>query len=234
MHSDELSSAITLASMASESPSPVKVKSTLSQFSDLKDGNDLTVPGLQVPTNSMSNRANTLKLNDCKNEEWICDFCRSAKFSTFDEACAHEKICEYNDSARKSNEECNDEKKASELTKHYSSRMPSKERRLGQVEETFDLNSVQCFHGSAPLSVQPTDKEWLSELNCYIRSHCVEAFSAEKGKLKFEFQGSSVFLRNLRHRFYLLLSMKMMLHVQRSVGVYRLVKWVFVASFVKA
>jgi hypothetical protein len=30
------------------------------------------------------------------------------------------------------------------------------------------------------LSLEESDREWLSELNCYIREHCVEVFSATK------------------------------------------------------
>ena len=178
VHSDELSSAITLASMASESPSPVKTMATLSHY-DLKDGDNLTVPCLQVPTKSLPNSSHTLKRNDCKSEEWICDFCHRAKFSSYEEACAHEEICIYNDSARKLEDNCNGEKRKSKALKvDCSSQRTLTKQASGPAG---DSNPVQWFHGSIPLSVQPTDKEWLSDLNCYIRSHCVEAFSAKEG-----------------------------------------------------
>lgn len=37
---------------------------------------------------------------------------------------------------------------------------------------------AESFSGSISLSVPESDAEWLSEVNCFVRRHCVEAFSA--------------------------------------------------------
>lgn len=79
-----------------------------------------------------------------KEDEWICDFCNSASFTCFKEACAHEEIC-----------------------KHSFDK-----------ETRDEAPDVTWYSGSIPLCVPTSDSEWLSTTNCYVRQHCVEAFSA--------------------------------------------------------
>jgi hypothetical protein len=41
-------------------------------------------------------------------------------------------------------------------------------------------SNEQWHSGSTALAVEESDHEWLSELNCFVRSYCVEAFSASE------------------------------------------------------
>jgi hypothetical protein len=87
-------------------------------------------------------------------KQWICDFCNVAAFATYDKACVHEATCK----------------------KHCS---PSQRMRSGSVEdERMGVESDTYFKGSKSLAIPETDSEWLSELNCFVRNCCVEAFSA--------------------------------------------------------
>lgn len=87
--------------------------------------------------------------------QWICDYCNLAAFGTYDEACVHEETC-----------------------KHKSA--PSQRMRSGSVEdERMGVeNEASYFKGSKSLAMQDSDNEWLSELNCFVRNCCVEAYSA--------------------------------------------------------
>jgi hypothetical protein len=40
------------------------------------------------------------------------------------------------------------------------------------------VNQQEWYTGKMSLAVEESDREWLSEINCYVRSKCVEAFSA--------------------------------------------------------
>lgn len=79
-----------------------------------------------------------------KEDEWICDYCNSASFTCYKEACAHEEIC----------------------------------KRSLDKETRDEAPDITWCSGSIPLCVPASDSEWLSTANCYIRQHCVEAFSA--------------------------------------------------------
>lgn len=80
---------------------------------------------------------------------WICDFCNVASFATYEDACLHEKNCDHNPS------NCD-----------------------SMVVKASSLPSKTYYKGCMSLAIQDSDCEWLSELNCFIRSNCVEAFSA--------------------------------------------------------
>ena len=82
-----------------------------------------------------------------ENDQWICDFCNSASFTSFQAACDHEETCP---------------------------------RKHGHQDEKRDEapGATQWHSGSIPLAIPSADSEWLSTSNCYIRQHCVEAFSA--------------------------------------------------------
>jgi hypothetical protein len=82
-----------------------------------------------------------------KDDQWICDFCNSASFTSFQAACNHEEICS--------------------------------QKRFFQDETRDEApDAPQWRSGSISLAIPSTDSEWLSTTNCYIRQHCVEAFSA--------------------------------------------------------
>ncbi|KAL3939918.1 MAG: hypothetical protein SGBAC_005448 [Bacillariaceae sp.] len=104
---------------------------------------------------------------------WICDHCNVAAFSTYDEACSHESVCKH----RLSNNA-------------HSLRSASEDERIG-VEETAApqqskpavsatasaVSNQKFYEGSRSLAMKD-DKEWLSEINCFIRNQCIEVFSA--------------------------------------------------------
>jgi hypothetical protein len=93
-------------------------------------------------------------------KQWICDFCNVAAFATYDEACVHEGTCK---------KHCSQSQNQSQ----------SQRMRSGSVEdERMGIESDTYFKGSKSLAIQETDSEWLSELNCFVRNCCVEAFSA--------------------------------------------------------
>jgi len=45
-----------------------------------------------------------------------------------------------------------------------------------------DEDESKYFCGVIPLAVPAADPEWLSEMNCFIRGTCIEAFSADTSK----------------------------------------------------
>jgi hypothetical protein len=121
--------------------------------------------------------------------QWICDFCNVASFSSYDEACAHEQACK----TRKHmppgagftpygmHQSPYHYPTGSPHTNHMLvSRSSSGEEDYSQVETgpVAAADSDTWHSGSMSLAMGESDSEWLSELNCYIRRHCVEAFSA--------------------------------------------------------
>ena len=122
-------------------------------------------------------------------QQWACDFCNRASFSTFDEACNHEKVCNCNPEVQH---------KASPAVPHPepSSRSismtcvgstESKRSILANNKKTVsspaDEDESKFFCGTIPLAVPAADLESLSEMNCYIRKECIQAFSADTCKL---------------------------------------------------
>lgn len=97
---------------------------------------------------------------------WICDFCNSASFSTYEEACAHEDECKRVGNKTDENDE--------------QTRQPEKSVADEEIAVRDAVVSTNWFTGCVALAVDPADREWLSELNCYLRKHCIEAFSATK------------------------------------------------------
>lgn len=97
---------------------------------------------------------------------WICDFCNSASFSTYAEACAHENECQRRIKQTDS--------------KNKQTRQPEKTTANEETAVRDESASTTWFTGSVALAVESTDREWLSELNCFLRKDCIEAFSAEK------------------------------------------------------
>lgn len=85
---------------------------------------------------------------------WICDYCNDAAFATYEEACVHERSCV--------------------SIRHKQ----TKSEKEDQGEPTQDVKAREWSTGSVPLCAGAADKLWLSELNCFVRKHCVEAFAA--------------------------------------------------------
>ena len=94
---------------------------------------------------------------------WICDYCNAAAFASYHEACAHEQQCKNRTLAQ------------------VQSRQPEEknsEDNDDEIAERDEVVSTVWKSGCIALAIDATDREWLSQVNCYIRKHCIEAFSA--------------------------------------------------------
>jgi hypothetical protein len=120
--------------------------------------------------------------------QWACDFCGQMSFSTYEEACSHEKFCCYNPRAKQPNNmplfRPRLAARAVSITSsgsHGSARNVLNTR-SDSISSPADEDESKFFCGAIKLEVPTADPEWLSEMNCFIRSHCIEAFSANKGE----------------------------------------------------
>lgn len=110
---------------------------------------------------------------------WICDFCNVAAFATYQEACVHEEACRVR---------CAVPPRRSPMWHPISPNphglppprfaIPPSEEVTRRTQLLPSSNERAWVQGSTPLSIPGSDAEWLSELNCFIRSTCLEAFSA--------------------------------------------------------
>jgi hypothetical protein len=114
--------------------------------------------------------------------QWICDFCNVASFASYQEACCHEEACRVRCSVPPQRSPMwNPIPPNSYEAPPLRHTMPERE---GIVQEsdssvTTAYNQDQSWYrGSTSLSIPNSDAEWLSELNCFIRATCLEAFSA--------------------------------------------------------
>ena len=125
-------------------------------------------------------------------DKWICDYCHIAAFDTFQEASEHEAQCGIRRQgvAPKSSSVIASRMR---LGEDISEQRSSQETEREDTESDYqDINNTckdserhdesHYFSGTVPLSIPTTDSEWLSELNCYVRDKCVEAFSAKVGE----------------------------------------------------
>jgi hypothetical protein len=128
--------------------------------------------------------------------QWVCDYCNEASFDTFEAACKHEKSCSFNPSVTVSNSQMNmsmnmsggDVGQIGQSGRHVNTLGGT----LGKAQRSYGPDNVLSgrtketyFEGKISLAVASTDSDWLSETNCFVRSTCVEAFSAEEGKYSF-------------------------------------------------
>jgi len=152
------------------------------------------------------NKSQYYDRNTCHaDNKWICDYCRVAAFDTYEEACEHEKTCgmrhmqhsEYPSncvpiyvpsgatSENRSSIPIARDEEASDQRSNEESERTGAETEFHDMSiappETKEKKKGNYFSGSVSLSVPMTDSEWLSELNCYVRHNCVEAFSAKEG-----------------------------------------------------
>lgn len=122
-------------------------------------------------------------------DKWICDYCHVAAFDTFQEASDHEARCGMRHRCNTPNSSVTVTAPQLQPTK-ISERRNSQETELTETENDYQEINNNCndserhgahhyFSGTVPLSIPKTDSEWLSELNCYVRDKCVEAFSAK-------------------------------------------------------
>lgn len=123
------------------------------------------------------------------NDDWVCDYCNVAAFPTYEEACAHEEQCR----ARLASIERHHRSfppvsvQAGHVTRlppylihgatQLTARLPPYNR-LPVPSQSVDRETAKWGRGCASLALPESDADWLSGLNCFIRKHCVEAFSA--------------------------------------------------------
>ena len=141
-------------------------------------GNPLPIPSLRQPALTADRKAENT---------WICDYCNSAAFATYEDACAHEEVCKVRMANKRA--KTGGARQSSLSSSSSSSSSPSslqcrpvvgKENGAGESSESSqEQQRLAWSKGVVSLAVESTDKEWLSELNCFVRQHCVEAFSAE-------------------------------------------------------
>lgn len=127
-------------------------------------------------------------LHHPENNEWICDFCNVASFSTFEEACIHEEACRIRCTNRMPRGYPPYGLPSPSYHHPGLHQVHSLRSRSGSIEEDIHAvpqegavtpaNSDTWHSGAMSLAMGESDSEWLSELNCFIRVHCVEAFSA--------------------------------------------------------
>ena len=119
------------------------------------------------------------------NNNWACDYCGQVSFSTYNEACNHEKTCPRNPNAARPSMTLSRPRLASR-NDSMTSVMSQSSTKSVTIRETIsspaDEDESKFFCGTVKLSVPAADNEWLSEMNCYIRSECIEAFSADDGE----------------------------------------------------
>ena len=146
-------------------------------------------PGFLPPPAMMMPTSSSPSPHSSSSNQWICDFCNIASFATYEEACLHEEACSLRCSmlARPPPPP----PPPSMWHPHASHSMPMQpslrfppphEERLRQTppppQPLLSASSRTWYTGTTFLAVPESDAEWLSELNCFIRTTCVEAFSA--------------------------------------------------------
>ena len=119
---------------------------------------------------------------------WICDFCNVAAFATYEDACRHEETCKIRGTVKPLSREhhsiarmSRDGPIGSEVRLSQSSSCEEETQHVKASSSSSSSSSSsaeQWFAGSTSLSIDESDSEWLSELNCFVRKFCVEAFSA--------------------------------------------------------
>jgi hypothetical protein len=183
-----------MSNMSPMSPrSPMSPMSPMSPWSMRPPQRMMVPPGGFMPPPVMHQTSN----------QWICDFCNIASFATYEEACVHEESC----GLRCRMQHAPPSPHTPVPRRKYGPPMwqiqgmppiqptlsmpPAVEHRHQPppppppppLPSLPSASSRDWFQGSRFLSVPHTDTEWLSELNCFLRSTCVEAFSAEEDQV---------------------------------------------------
>lgn len=95
-------------------------------------------------------------------DNWACDYCQVATFATYQEACHHEQRCKMNFAMIQKDQE--------QISPN--SLAPS------VVKSTVSSSSSPSHDEAKLLLCMPTDKQSLSDRQCYVRSKFVEIFEA--------------------------------------------------------
>lgn len=116
--------------------------------------------------------------------QWICDFCNTASFATYQEACVHEESCKHRCNVAPRRPHMWHPLTSQPMPMHPVASMSMDSQEDTQPHKALPSSSSRhWFHGSMFLSVPGSDTEWLSELNCFVRANCVEAFSANESQV---------------------------------------------------
>jgi hypothetical protein len=127
--------------------------------------------------------------------QWICDYCNAASFTSYKEACYHEAVCRRRPAPQSYQARQPPFLPGMTAPVATGEIQPSKQAMSGvplaprvQPEHIDDdrppASDRDWFKGAMCLAVPDMDKEWLSEANHFIRSDCVEAFSASEEDAK--------------------------------------------------
>lgn len=205
---DELASALALASLAYSPPKRIeppraKVTSSYSRDKPLvspeihyprynQEWNHSVVhkychyPFDQMPYMPLdqmihTNQHRTFTRNDALYlKKWSCEFCHVHAFPTYEDAVNHEKVCSLNS-----------KRSEMEQKRPFQAQNPSMSSQNAEYFTCLaEEDESKYFCGIIPLGVPDADPKWLSEMNCFIRNNCIEAFSANDGKIlmfKFDF-----------------------------------------------
>lgn len=136
----------------------------------------------QMPISVSAFRMPVVSMNP-QGGKWICDFCNSASFDTFQEACVHEETCHMK-CAMASPHASPPHNMWNRTQAPPPSFSPHQDFNRHQIQSSkcyvdpIASSSRKWFQGSTSLAIPDSDKEWLSNVNCFIRTSCVEAFSA--------------------------------------------------------
>lgn len=113
-----------------------------------------------------------------RNLHWICDYCNAAAFHTYEEACLHEEACRLH--CRQNSPKAPGLSSSLNVTQGAAGGIAATDGKAVGISilDRADSNSMEWYSGSVSLAIPESDSEWLSEINCFVRKLCVEAFSA--------------------------------------------------------
>jgi hypothetical protein len=129
---------------------------------------------LQPPLLHRSNERGPPPPTFPSSNEWICDYCNVASFGTYEEACIHEESCKLRVLSMSSS----GEDRSISLTQSRSEEEDSAPAEVYSSSPSINVKERDWFNGTMSLAMEDSDRENLSELNCYIRKYCVEMFAA--------------------------------------------------------
>lgn len=119
-----------------------------------------------------------------KNESWACDFCRVATFKSFREACDHEENCPFNQQKTMRQNVGSSSTLVCSITKEKKIPRTWRSPYLPSSKFTKNCRMSEDNIKTRLLLSLPSDKESLSDRQCYVRSHFVEIFEASEGDVE--------------------------------------------------